>query len=146
LAFTHLVAAYVEHDLGELDRAKELAEQSAVLGEQSGNRSLLAGALLTLGAMLRDGGDHPAAAERLERALEHFRALGSLWSVAATLCNQGMTELVCGNIERAGRLLIESLDLHRSLEDKLGAAECLEALALLPKRPLGTRAPRLDLA
>jgi predicted ATPase len=131
LAFTHLVAAYIEHDMGELDRAKELAEQAAVLGEQSGNRSLLAGALLTLGAVLRDGGDHPAAAERLERALEHFRALGSLWSVTATLCNQGMTELARGNIERAGRLLIESLDLHRSLEDKLGAAECLEALAEL---------------
>ena len=75
-------------------------------------------------------GDTDRATVLLDESLALFREVEDTMDVATCLVNLGLAVLVNGEHKRAVGLLQESLALTpRGLGDRLGIAECFEAMA-----------------
>jgi tetratricopeptide (TPR) repeat protein len=86
---------------GELDRAKELLEESVALSREAGSIRGAAHSLWALGVTYMMGGELDRATELLEEALTLWRASGDPAIIAGILTHLGHTLLLQGDIERA---------------------------------------------
>ena len=94
--------------------ARELAERSLALAEESGDKLTESGALGTLAELAAE----PAEAVRLlERGLDLRRAIGDKRLVANSLLALGRTDMLRGDYDRATTLLEESLALAQAVKD-----------------------------
>jgi tetratricopeptide (TPR) repeat protein/transcriptional regulator with XRE-family HTH domain len=93
-----------------------------------GDRLGEAGALNDLGAVLRLIGDHPAAAQALERALSLYRDLGHRLGEANARHSLGSVLQMTGEYPAAALALEQALAIYRDLGDRLGQANALQFL------------------
>ncbi len=91
---------------------------------------LLSGAtcLRRLGDIAFDRFDHEMAKGRYEKALMHFRQVGSMLGEANCIANLGDTALRQSDHETAQRRYLEALPLFRQVGNVFGEANCIESL------------------
>jgi CHAT domain-containing protein len=111
-----------ERALRELERAEQGAHGLAV------RKDILGSVLNNKGLVLRDMGRLDASMAALEKALETDRALESRWAEAYDLRNMGQTLLRMGDVSRAVDMLVRSLDMARSIGNRINVAKILVAL------------------
>jgi len=95
-----------------------------------GDRLGQAGALNDLGDVRRLTGDHPAADQALEQALDIYRDLGDRLGQANALSDLGVVRSATGDYPAAAQAYEQALDIYRDLGDRLGQAGALRYLGL----------------
>ena len=114
---------------GELDRAKELLEESLALSREAGSIRGAAHSLWALGVTYMMGGELDRATELLEEALTLWRASGDPAIIAGILTHLGHTLLLQGDIERATAVSEEAASMLRERTNRnYYLAEVLENL------------------
>ena len=114
---------------GELDRAKELLEESLALSREAGSIRGAAHSLWALGVTYMMGGELDRATELLEEALTLWRASGDPAIIAGILTHQAHTLLLQGDIERARAVSEEAASMLRERTNRnYYLAEVLENL------------------
>jgi tetratricopeptide (TPR) repeat protein len=115
-------------DEGRYARAKEVLEECLALYRRIGEKNRIAAALSYLGDVATYQGDSERAMALNEESLAVARTLDT-GSIARSLLHLGLTLRERGDLARAGRVLIESLALHRERGNRGAVAWCLEGLA-----------------
>ena len=119
--------------VGEVDRAAVLFTESLTVPAEGGPRANaayqagVADSLLGRGIVARYRGDGPRARESLEEALAAFRAARDEDGTSAAHYHLGLAW--ADDLTRSAALLRSSLASRQTRGDRLGAADCLEALA-----------------
>lgn len=121
-------AGGVVYYLGDLDRARDLGEQSLAIYRRLGDILETAATLNNLGNIAQDQGDLARARILLQESLDLYRATDQTWRFATTLTNLGGLEADAGNFARAAQLQTESLALFRALGARRDALFCLICL------------------
>ena len=108
--------AWLAHEQGDLDRAKEAAEEGLELCAEAGFGGVVAVDFQNmLGEAARHRGDHERAVEIFEESLALQREAGDKRGVAWTLGSLAIVSSDQGNFERAKKLYEEGLALSREL-------------------------------
>ena len=128
---------------GDLERAREMYEQSLELRRELGDRRNIANALLNVGRTELLRGDEEHAREMLDQGLAVGREVGDTWSIAVGLGSLGRLALREGRRAEAVGLLRQALELTVERGGKRLAAECLAALAEAASSDAPARAARL---
>ncbi len=117
--------------LGDLDRARALAEEAVEVGRRSGDRMTESYARFSAGVVLAWRGELDEAERLIEESVRDARQLGNIRSVASWTRALGGIALARGDYAQARRLFEESLALHRTLDDPWGISHSLSRLALV---------------
>jgi tetratricopeptide (TPR) repeat protein/transcriptional regulator with XRE-family HTH domain len=96
-----------------------------------GDRFGLAGALTDLGDVRRLMGDHPAAAQSLEQALDIYRDLGERLGEANALREVGIVRYLTSDYQGAAQALEQALGIYRDIGDRVGQANALSNLGMV---------------
>jgi tetratricopeptide (TPR) repeat protein len=96
-------------------RAAGFFNESLTLARRANHLSFEARALVNLCAAAEMGGDHPAAREYGEAAVERYRELGMQHSLTIALANLAETDLKMGDVAAARRGARETLSLALEL-------------------------------
>jgi non-specific serine/threonine protein kinase len=100
------------------------------VARETSDRELISLWLYNLGVLACTTGDFEQARVVLEECLPISREQGG-WSAAGAMQQLGWVRHAQGQHEQARSLLMESLDLHREFEDKLGVARTLYYLGMV---------------
>lgn len=127
------VAGFLAHMTGEVSVAHSLAQESLALFMQLGAAGLQGGAyaLLSLGSIAVEQGQHAQGKPLLEKALLRFRQVDDKFGIAETLSSLSNIALAASDYELARTLREEQLALRRVLGDQDGLADALSNLGLL---------------
>ena len=112
----------------ELDRAAEIVMEGLSSWGGGSHHTLLAFLHTLLGCILLEWGEPERGRELLDGALETWRTIESPWGEARALFEQGCW-LSTRKRSHAVEPLAGSLRIRTRLGDRLGVAECLEAIA-----------------
>lgn len=112
-------AGYIAWEQGDYDRATQLGEEGLALSRESGDRSGVAAALLTLGTVALHRNECEQASALLEEALGLRRGSGDTVGVGRVLLPMGLVAVIRGDFGRAQALHEEGLSLARETADKL---------------------------
>lgn len=121
-------AANLTYLQGELERADELAAESARAYEQMGDAAGMSTALNLMGACAAQRGRYDEATKLLERSLDATRMLGDDLGTSAVVANLGLLAVLTGDLERARLYLEESLVLVRRIGNPKRIATTLNNL------------------
>jgi ATP/maltotriose-dependent transcriptional regulator MalT len=110
-------------------RATDLARESLALWRDLGEAPGIADALLSLGSVLQDQGDHDRSIPVAEEAAALCEALDDPIGLAFARMHLGNAALASGNGERAEALLRDALGVLRRTGDVYGIASALISLA-----------------
>lgn len=113
----------------DLGAARADVGRALVSAEASGDRTVLARALVVLGDIEWREGDHPAAVTTLDRAIVVFQELGDREGLARALRSRGMADLMTGAHGDAPESLEAALTASREVGDVRGEAWALQNLA-----------------
>jgi len=113
-----------------LDLYRESLERQVEVGSRHGILAAEDGA----GFAFYHLGDLDRARQKLERALEHARAIHHQRHIALALISLGLVELETGSSSTAHRLLMEALEVARESECAENIAASLSALARTERR------------
>jgi tetratricopeptide (TPR) repeat protein len=116
---------------GHWDQSAVLHHSVLAAARQAGDRVGEADTLGTLGALLRETGDYPAAAATLARALALYRDVGDQPGQADALNELGFLRALTGDYPAAAASHQQALVLVRGLGDRRGQAWTLNGLALV---------------
>jgi predicted ATPase/DNA-binding SARP family transcriptional activator len=111
------------------ERARMLAEESAALLRKVGDLWSLGRPLGTLAFIAWGQGDHAAAVEFFQEALDGARAVGDRWGIGTNLSYRGAVVREQGDYGAAQALLEESLAIFRELGDNPGTVNTLIFMA-----------------
>ncbi|KRF15818.1 AfsR/SARP family transcriptional regulator [Nocardioides sp. Soil796] len=136
LESVHVNLGLVQHQLGRLDQAEEHATRSLELAEASGDRPVIAEALVLLAALLRDKGDPVGSLAALERAQVFVRDSGVRAKVADILCEMARAHRELGALEKSRRCDEEALEAATTITDHELMARARNGLGLV-QRQLG---------
>lgn len=114
---------------GDHGRAITLFRDAVEVFEDVGDRNAEYFTLILLGLAHVFRGDGDAAAECHRRCRAMTRPGDESWGWSYALWVAGLDALRCGAHERAKEHITESLRIKRAFDDRLGIAECVEALA-----------------
>jgi predicted ATPase/DNA-binding CsgD family transcriptional regulator len=131
---TAITCAFLGHVArvgGEWGAAADWHQRAEAAFRKVGNPQGVAWARHDLGLLARDRGDLDAAAEQFRASLRDFRELDYPWAVAWSAWGLGATLSAQGRLEEACPLLAEALQIHASVNDARGIAQCLEAFAAI---------------
>ena len=103
--------ASVAIDLGKLDEAETLLDQSCAVAERSCNPRSVADAIGLRGTLAFARGDYERAAAELKDASQRYRDLGDVASLMDATGDAGYMTALHGDIAGAGALFAESLNL-----------------------------------
>ncbi|MET1231259.1 MAG: tetratricopeptide repeat protein, partial [Candidatus Limnocylindrales bacterium] len=109
---------------GDLDRARELYEQSLVLARQQDRHGYAFGLVNTADVLQRQG-EYAAAQGRFRESITMFRELGDPWGEAYALDEFGRVARREGDVETARILHADALAIARSMGDQGSAARAL---------------------
>jgi len=112
--------------LGNDQTAQELYLRSLEIRRQNAGPREVGISLLGLGDVARRQGDLTAAREYLEQAITLFRLVGDQAQTASALGHFAELKLDLNLVGPAEQLIIESLSLFRTLDDRQGIARSLE--------------------
>jgi hypothetical protein len=115
---------------GESIRARAMLERGLTLGRELEAPSLVAHALVNLGALVLDAGDIQGAEALLEESLVLCRRLGERWVSTLALNVLAALALRRGDWDRARTVIRESLVGYRDVGNPVGIANCLDVLAV----------------
>jgi predicted ATPase/DNA-binding SARP family transcriptional activator len=108
--------------VGDLDAARALYEESLSIQTDLGDKQGAAVSLLGLGATARAQGDLTAACSFFEQGLGMWRQTGQGWGIAWALHHLGNAHFLRGDLALASSLMNECLAIRRELGDKSGVA------------------------
>jgi tetratricopeptide (TPR) repeat protein len=111
---------------GNLEDARRIAEQAVALARSISDRSAEAFSLLGLGAVILTQGDFRTGTPIVEQSLAHYRSLGDTFGQATAL---EWLYINKNDLELSKSYVLESLKLHRELDNLFGVALCLSELA-----------------
>ena len=107
---------------GDLDRAREFADESLAVARRLGDPSTEAYAAMHAAVVFAHRGELDEAERLLEESVRVAHQLGNVRSVANWTRGLGGIALTRGDYSRARRLLEESLEVNRSLGDRWGTS------------------------
>ena len=110
-------AAGLAAELGNLDQAYALFQQSLHLGQQLDDHKSIATAFANLGTLAMERGEYDQARSHYEQSLKLRRTLGDINSIARALRHLGLVELHQCHYAEAEALVSECLALQRGLGD-----------------------------
>ena len=119
----------VATNVGDQDRARDLAQQALAEFRVVGTGWDVTDALTDLGNVAYARGDNPAAITCYEEALALARSVGDDWLTGMLLGNLGCAHYRLGDMERAEALVEEELVVARRLGDTMGIAHSQGSLA-----------------
>jgi DNA-binding SARP family transcriptional activator/predicted ATPase/uncharacterized protein HemY len=121
--------AEFERELGALDRAQALLEESRAIGHRVEEPGELALTYEKLGFVAYRRGNYARATELLDSSLQIARDAGHRHHTAHVLMVLGAVARDLGEQERARECFRESADVYRALEYQWGIAHALRLLA-----------------
>ncbi|MBL8777897.1 MAG: AAA family ATPase [Acidimicrobiales bacterium] len=121
--------AHALAELRDLGAARADVGRALSAAERSGDRTVLARALVVLGEIEWREGDHAAAVVTLDRAIDEFQELGDRQGLAKALRSRGMADLMVGAHDDAPESLQAALAASREVGDVRGEAWALQNLA-----------------
>ncbi|HEX8181450.1 MAG TPA: tetratricopeptide repeat protein [Pyrinomonadaceae bacterium] len=124
----HNVAIMYQHR-GELDKARQLYDESLEIKNKYGNQPGMAGTLLQLGWLAQGSGKLEEARQLCHKSLRIAHRIGDRRGVARALHQLGRLAKDRGKLAEARRLYNESLEINRELDDQRGIASTLHDLA-----------------
>jgi predicted ATPase/class 3 adenylate cyclase len=124
-------AAFLAMWQGAYEEQSALAGEALVLARGSGDKALLAGALLTAGTAARSRSDFDEAEPLLKESLQLARGLADRRAVCMALGNLGTLYRTIGELDRARQAFHESVPLLRALGDRYGTAHALLGIAFV---------------
>ncbi len=117
---------------GNLVKASECAQESLEIFHESTSQEIPALAATLLADVKCEQGDLTAAEACLNKAKDYWQIIdGYKWGIAHTDLIQGKLGYLQGDYDLALEFISSSLNLREEIEDKLGLAQCYEALAYL---------------
>jgi predicted ATPase len=119
--------------MGQLEPARNQAEESLAIAHRYGAEVDEAFALNTLGHLCQNTGSYEEARELLQRSLEIYRRLDDAEGAARALNNLGIVSRMLGDYDATSHYYQASLALYRQLEDQQGVARTLLNLAVVAK-------------
>jgi tetratricopeptide (TPR) repeat protein len=119
----------VARQQGDYAIAAARFEESLAIAREFGDRAAIARVLHNLGIVANHRGAYSAANVYLGECMAAFEELGDKGSIALTLYTLGLVADGAGNPDLAATRFRESLRLRHALGEKLGATDCLLALA-----------------
>jgi predicted ATPase/class 3 adenylate cyclase len=111
---------------GNLEEARRIAEQSVELARSIPDKQSEAFSLLGLGAVILTQGDFRKGTPVVEQSLALYTSLGDKFGQATAL---EWLYINKNNLELSKTYVLESLKLHRELDNLFGVALCLSELA-----------------
>ncbi|MCB1005223.1 MAG: tetratricopeptide repeat protein, partial [Acidimicrobiales bacterium] len=121
--------AHALAELRDLGAARADVGRALTAAESSGDRTVLARALVVLGDIEWREGDHAAAVATLDRAIDVFQELGDRQGLAKALRSRGMADLMVGSHADVPATLEAALAASREVGDVRGEAWALQNLA-----------------
>ena len=135
-------AGLLAMNCGDFARARALNEEALSIGQQLGDRQVIAMACNSLGDVRRWQGDPLAARSLYEEALRLGREVDDQWNIAYSLTALGIMSAGERNFAAARSLFEEGLTIKRALGDKRSIAYSLNQLADLALAEENTGAAR----
>jgi predicted ATPase/class 3 adenylate cyclase len=129
IRFAQTLLAEAMHTVGELERSRDLYNESLRGSSDASFKVVVAHALKGLGKVSLAESKFGEAAENLNEALQELREIGDVACVAETRGHLAMVNLGRGHPVIAADQLHESLGVFRSIEDQGGMSWTLERLA-----------------
>ncbi|MDX2005363.1 MAG: tetratricopeptide repeat protein [Meiothermus sp.] len=129
-------------EIGRYTEARAYLNEAMTLALGANDGFRQAHTLNSLGDLARCERNYPEARADYEQSVDLLRDLEAQGDLATPLHNFGFTLLHLGDHQQAHILFLESMELHKTLHDKLGMAECLvgfAALSIVRGLPAGVR-------
>lgn len=123
------LSGFIAREMGNLEHAAALAEQSLALGYELDDAKVIASALKLLGIIRHSQGGHEQAMTKLGESVNLFRELGDERGIASTLVWLADAELRQGRIQQAAKDWRESLLLFKKIGDEWGVTSSLRGLS-----------------
>jgi predicted ATPase/DNA-binding CsgD family transcriptional regulator len=127
-------AGWLSMMLGELDRAKQYAEQTLPAARAAGDPLALCMALLLCAGIDSECGDDAAASSYLEETVAVGQAGGVTWAARAALNNLGLLAIPHEDFARARDYLERAHALNQQADDVLSLAQSTGNLGLVLQR------------
>jgi predicted ATPase/DNA-binding CsgD family transcriptional regulator len=137
------VAGWHQMFLGDFDEAADSLERALDGFEASGELADIADTHTLRGMACGFAGDLERAAASHQASLDISEATGESWCRSYSLWHLGLVVGAGGDPARAVELERESLELKRRMDERLGVALCLEALAWMHAHSRPRRAATL---
>ncbi|MGH2562518.1 MAG: tetratricopeptide repeat protein [Thermomicrobiales bacterium] len=116
-------------DAGDLARATTLFEECLALSTTMGDEAGRGAALAQLGVVARLRGDHARATNLLTEATALAQENGDRRQVAWVAAYLGDVDVATGDIKSAAARYAEALGLFLPMGNRVGIAQCIEAIA-----------------
>lgn len=118
--------AWASARLGDPDRAFAAYSKARELWIAGGNQRGAAAALSGIANLLGDNGDFVGARKAFDQALQEFRKIGDMGSLASCTHNFGVLLTNQGDLLQARKHLEEALSMQREMKNERGVASDLD--------------------
>ena len=129
IAYASSQLGYVLYYLGEVDQGHVMAENALRLHQQSADQIGVALALTQLGFIHLCSGESQLAAARFGECARLAERTGNVWYQGYARWGLAVATWLLGDPDGAAALVCDSLRGMRVIDDPVGVAECLNALA-----------------
>lgn len=102
---------------GQVDKAKEIYEDSVAILRPVGDQELLADALVFLGIIKHLHGEYTESAAMVREGLQYAQACGDQWITAYAIYNLGYVDSMLGDYQRGYEQMQTGLDMWRAIGD-----------------------------
>jgi tetratricopeptide (TPR) repeat protein len=131
VAYAQLAQSRSYYGLGDLDRARQAAEEARRLFASAGDRSSEAAALHNIATVLSDKGDNAGAKAMNEQVLATCRNVGNQKCVADALNGIGIILKDQADFDGAQKQYRQSIAIRREIGDRSGEAVSLNNVAVV---------------
>lgn len=128
IAYASTFLGYVLYAQGEPDSGNTLAETALRLHQEAGDQIGVAMSLTQLGFIHLRAGEMTAAAERFGECARLATASGNVWAHKYARWGLGVTALLLRDNDEAAVHVRAALRAARDMDDRIGAAACLDTL------------------
>jgi predicted ATPase/DNA-binding NarL/FixJ family response regulator len=129
VAYASTYLGYILYSVGETDKGRALAQTALRLHRQSADPIGIAMALLFDGFIHMCSGEPEKAAGRFDECMRLAETSGNPWSWTHAQWGLAVATWMLGDHARADALACAGLRLAREMDDRIGVAQCLDALA-----------------
>ena len=129
VAYASTYLGYILYSIGETDQGHALAETALGLHRQAADPTGIITSLLFDGFMHMCSGEPEAAADRFRECMRLAETSGNVWSQTHAQWGLAVATWMLGDHGRAGALACAGLRVAAEMDDRIGIAQCLDALA-----------------
>ena len=128
VAYASAFLGYILFSTGETDRGHDLIETALRLQRQSADPIGIVLALLFDGFVYMCSGEPEAAVDRFDECMRLAETSANPWSATHAQWGLAVATWMLGDHACAGTLACAGLRLAREMDDRIGVAQCLDAL------------------